>query len=173
MAQGLMAFQALRDPTSRRNRSSSRSRTSVTVMDCRREAANSIPNGMPSNGAATLSATLSPGCWVTPSTAAAASGTAAGSPTAASSITNTPSGKVSANRTANSIASRVLPTPPTPVSVTNRCAFSTDSNSASSDSRPMKLVVGGRRFPGVGSTVFNGGKSLRRSALGLERHRRV
>ena len=55
-----------------------------------------------------------------PSTAATASGTAAGSVTAASSKTQTPSGNSSASRAATSIARRVLPTPPTPVNVTNR-----------------------------------------------------
>ena len=75
----------------------------------------------PSNAAARLSATLLPGCWVMPSTAATASGTAAGSATAAKSKNQTPSGNSSASRAATSGASRVLPTPPTPVRVTNRC----------------------------------------------------
>ncbi len=75
---------------------------------------------LPSNAAATLSATLLPGCWVMPSTAATASGTAAGSATAANSKTHTPSGKSSVSRAATSVARRVLPTPPTPVNVTSR-----------------------------------------------------
>ena len=66
------------------------------------------------------SLTLLPGCWVMPSTAATASGTAAGSVTAASSKNQTPSGNSSASRAATSVARRVLPTPPTPVNVTNR-----------------------------------------------------
>ena len=74
----------------------------------------------PSNAAATDSLTVLPGCWVMPSTAATASGTAAGSVTAASSKNQTPSGNSSASRAATSSASRVLPTPPTPVNVTNR-----------------------------------------------------
>ena len=61
-----------------------------------------------------------PGLWVTPSTAATASGTAAASLTAASSKNHTPSGNSSTSRPATSSASRVLPTPPTPVSVTSR-----------------------------------------------------
>ncbi len=110
-----------------------------------------------------------PGCWVMPSTAATASGTAAGSATAANSKTQTPSGNSSARRAATSNARRVLPTPPTPVNVTNRCACSAACTSATSDSRPMKLVVGGRRFPGLASSARNGGKSVRRpSALGPE-----
>ena len=48
MAQGMVALQPTPDPTSSRNRSSSRSRTSATVMDCIREAANSIASGIPS-----------------------------------------------------------------------------------------------------------------------------
>ena len=75
---------------------------------------------LPSSAAATLSLTLLPGCWVMPSTAATASGTAAGSVTAASSNNQTPSGNSSASRAATSVARRVLPTPPTPVNVTNR-----------------------------------------------------
>ncbi len=66
------------------------------------------------------------------------------------------------DRAATSSARRVLPTPPTPVSVTSRCAFSARLQSAISASRPTKLVVGGRRFPGAGSSVLSGGKSVRR-----------
>ena len=66
----------------------------------------------PSNAVATDSLTLLPGCWLMPSTAATASGTAAGSVTAASSKTHTPSGKSSARCAATSVARRVLPTPP-------------------------------------------------------------
>ena len=43
---------------------------------------------------------------------------------------NTPSGNPSASRAATSNASRVLPTPPTPVNVTSRCALSAVSSSA-------------------------------------------
>ena len=42
-------------------------------------------------------------------------------------------------RAATSSASRVLPTPPTPVKVTSRCALSAEATSASSDSRPIRL----------------------------------
>ena len=96
---------------------------------------------LPSNAAATDSLTVLPGCWVMPSTAATASGTAAGSATAASSKNQTPSGNSSARRAATSKARRVLPTPPTPVSVTSRWVRSAACTSATSDSRPMKLVV--------------------------------
>src|ERR1700682_1218825 len=75
----------------------------------------------PSSAAATDSLTVLPGCWLMPSTAATASGTAAGSVTAASSKTQTPSGNSSANRAATSNARRVLPTPPTPVNGTRAC----------------------------------------------------
>ena len=106
----------------------------LTVADCARIAStrsaaasstcsqlsNTSNRTLPSSAAATLSATLLPGCWVMPSTAATASGTAAGSATAASSNNQTPSGNSSASRAATSSASRVLPTPPTPVNVTNR-----------------------------------------------------
>ena len=70
---------------------------------------------LPSNAAATDSVTVLPGCWVMPGAAATASGTAAGSVTAASSKNQTPSGNSPARRAATSVARRVLPTPPTPV----------------------------------------------------------
>ena len=105
----------------------------------------------PSNAAATDSLTVLPGCWVMPSTAATASGTAAGSVTAASSKTQTPSGNSSASRAATSIARRVLPTPPTPVNVTNRCACS-----AACDLGDLGLApdeAGGRR-PQISRTSY-------------------
>src|SRR6478672_3020657 len=89
-----------------------------------------------------------------PSTAVTASGTAAGSATAANSKTQTPSGNSSARPAATSVARRVLPTPPTPV---KRSAALTSSTS---DSRPIKLVIVGRKFPGFESTLQNGGKSV-------------
>jgi hypothetical protein len=94
----------------------------------------------PSNAAATDSLTLLPGCWVMPSTAATASGTAAGSVTAASSKSQIPSGNSSPSGAATSTARRVLPTPPTPVRVTNWCSRRVAFTSASSDSRPISLV---------------------------------
>ena len=114
-----------------------------------------------SKAMAMLSVRLIPGCWMIPSTPATASGTAAGSPTAASSTRNAPSRKSIAERVATSSASRVLPTPPTPVRVTRRWALSVVCTSTMSDSRPTIDVVGERRFPGVGSAVRRGGKSVR------------
>src|SRR6516162_9361884 len=102
---------------------------------------------LPSWAAAIDSLTVLPGCWVMPSTAATASGTAAGSDTAASSKTQTPSGNSSTRRAATAAASRVLPTPPTPVNVTNRCALTAAWTSSSSHSRPIKLVGAGPQIP--------------------------
>ena len=59
-------------------------------------------------------------CGVMPSTVAIAAGTEAGSPTDASSTIHTPSGNSPATSAPTSRASRVLPTPPTPLSVTSR-----------------------------------------------------
>ena len=73
---------------------SDRRRHRARARSCRTPAA--APG--PPAAAATLWATLRPGCWVMPSTAATASGTAAGSVTAASSKNQTPSGNSSANR---------------------------------------------------------------------------
>ena len=76
-------------------------------------------------------------------------------------------GSRSRARAATSIASRVLPTPPTPVNVTNRCALSAVSNSATSDSRDRRSSwSAGRRLPGVGSSVFSGGNSVRKPGPG-------
>ncbi len=110
----------------------------LTVADCPRMAStrsaaassrcsqlsNTRSRTLPSSAAATDSVRVLPGCWVMPSTAATASGTAAGSVTAASSKSHTPSGNSSVSCAATSSASRVLPTPPTPVKVTSRCARS-------------------------------------------------
>ena len=90
-----------------------------------------------------------PGRRAMPSTAATASGTAAGSVTAANSKNHTPSGNSSANRAATSIASRVLPTPPTPVNVTNRRVRTADCSSPTSDSRPINPVTAAGEFPGL------------------------
>ncbi len=122
---------------------------------------NSSSRTRPSNADATLSATLSPGCWLRPRTAATASGTAAGSVTGPSSIIHTPSGNSGCRRAATSCARRVLPTPPTPVRVTRRCDFNAVATSATSDSRPTKLVAGGRRLPWLVSSVLRGGNSDR------------
>ena len=69
-----------------------------------------------------LSVTVPPGPAVTPRTVAMASGTAAGSLIVASSTTQTPSGNSWVSSAATCTESRVLPTPPTPVRVTSRCA---------------------------------------------------
>ncbi len=75
--------------------------TILTVAECARIAStkpaaasrtcsqlsNTSSRTLPSNAAATLSATLLPGCWMIPSTAATASGTAAGSATRLSQTT--------------------------------------------------------------------------------------
>jgi len=75
-----------------------------------RQLSNTNNRTRPSNAAATDSLTVLPGCWVMPSTAATASGTAARSVTAASSKTQTPSGNSSARCEATSVARRILPT---------------------------------------------------------------
>ena len=57
-----------------------------------------------------------------PSAVAKAAGTDAGSVIGASSTIHTPSGNSLASSAATSMASRVFPTPPTPLSVTSRSA---------------------------------------------------
>ena len=77
---------------------------------------------------------------------AISTGTSAGSRTAANGTKCTPSGKAPI-RLASSIASRVLPQPPGPVSVSRRVRSSRPRACASSLSRPTKLVDGRGNTP--------------------------
>ena len=72
----------------------------------------------PASASATVSINAASPCGVMPSAVAIAAGTDAGSPTGASSTIHTPSGSSPASSAPTSTASRVLPTPPTPLSVT-------------------------------------------------------
>ncbi len=81
-----------------------------------------------------------PGCSRRPSAAATSCGTNAGSTSGASSTSHTPCGYSSSSWPATLIASRVLPAPPEPVSVTNRAPRNSRLTSSSSCSRPTKLV---------------------------------
>ena len=72
-------------------------------------------------------------CGVMPNTVAIAAGTEVGSPTDASSTSHTPSGNSPATSAPTSRASRDLPTPPTPVSVTSE--FDRTSSATSRDDR--------------------------------------
>ena len=64
----------------------------------------------------------------------------AGSRTAASSASHTPSANRPATSRATSPASRVLPDPPGPVTVTSRYSSSRPATSATAPARPTKLV---------------------------------
>ncbi len=119
-------------PTDRRFHRSARRQRPGRVRNCRTPSRRDLP----SNAAATLSEMVIPACWVIPRVAATASGTAPGSPTAANSISHTPSAKLLTDRAATSRASRVLPTPPTPVSVTSRFASTAARTSATSRLTP-------------------------------------
>ena len=74
--------------------------------------------------------------------AAPAAATTSGSLAGASSTSQTPSGKSWARSTATWMARRVLPTPPTPVSVTRRRDRIRSTTLRSQLARPMKLVEG-------------------------------
>ena len=89
--------------------------------------------------------------------------TRSGSRRAASETNQTPSRNSSASSKAACCASRVLPMPPGPVSVSNRFSRSSFSTSASSRSRPTSGVACAGRFEGamVGSSRAG---SLRRMA---------
>ena len=81
-----------------------------------------------------------------PSVRAIAAGTASGCIVGARSTKATPSVNVSPSSSATASASRVLPTPPAPVRVTSRARRSNRHTSASSRSRPTKLVSGAGRL---------------------------
>ena len=83
---------------------------------------------------------LRPGSGRTPSACATAAPTRRSSANDARSTHPTPTEGRSSRSAANSSASRVLPQPPGPVSVTRRACPSTARNWASSRSRPTKLV---------------------------------
>ena len=109
-----------------------------------------------------LLATLLPGCWVMPKHRRHGIGHRSRISHRGQFENPDAVGELIGQRAATSSARRVLPTPPTPVNVTNRCSWSAACTSATSDSRPMKLVTAGRRFPGLASSARNGGKSVRR-----------
>ncbi|MDQ3508855.1 MAG: hypothetical protein M3494_12700 [Actinomycetota bacterium] len=98
-----------------------------------------------------------PGRSPTPSTEAASRATSDGSLRGSNSTSQTPSGKAPpeipaklsspAKLRAASSASRVLPEPPTPVSVRSRPGRTMPRTSSSSASRPTKLVSGSGRLP--------------------------
>jgi hypothetical protein len=102
----------------------------------------------PDRASAMASVTLWAPWGATRSAAATASGTAAGLFTGASSTNHAPSANSPTKSPATRSASRVLPTPPTPVRVTSRWLAANLTRSATSASRPTKLVVSDGRFPG-------------------------
>ena len=77
-----------------------------------------------------------------PMMAATVAGTSEPSWTAPSSTSQAPSANRQPTVRATSPANRVLPTPPTPATVTIRCALSRSATSAASTTRPTKLVSG-------------------------------
>ena len=79
---------------------------------------------------------------VRPIASATAAATAARSPTEPRSANATVPAERARRRRATSIASRVLPTPPGPVSVTSRDRCNSSRTSATARSRPTKLVNG-------------------------------
>lgn len=78
----------------------------------------------------------------TPRPAANTSSTASAVRTGASSTTRGPSGNRAATRSATSVASRVFPAPPVPVSVTILRTCSSAAIASSASTRPTKLVSG-------------------------------
>lgn len=102
---------------------------------------------------------------LTPTAAAMASTTNEGSLKGARSTKRTPSGKVSSAPTW--VASRVLPHPPGPTSVMQRCDSSSDRSS--SRSRPTNDVSCTGKFCRKLPSDFRGGKSTRSCGCAAER----
>ena len=107
---------------------------------------------------------LWPAGAVSENTAATAPSTPAGSRTGASSHSHAPSAYRPATCPAACTASRVLPTPPGPVSVTTRASPSVAPVCSSSRSRPMNELTCTGRLPVRSATVRIGGKSAGRPA---------
>ena len=116
----------------------------------------------PRNASATVSMSAAPLWGVMPSTVAMAAGTDAGSPIDASSTNHTPSTNSPASSAPTSSASRVLPTPPTPVSVTSRFERVRSATSATTCSRPTSELNCCGRLPAKGSTLRSTGNSVAR-----------
>ena len=87
--------------------------------------------------------------------------TASGSVTAANSHSQAPPGRSGAIAAATSRARRVLPTPPTPVSVTIGRSRTRVATRAISCSRPTNVVTWRGRLPGVVESDRGGGNPLR------------
>ena len=99
----------------------------------------------------------------TPRTRATALTTNCGSNTGARSTNQAPSRVCPAVLAASSIASRVFPDPPAPVKVTRRAPASSAASSASSRSRPTKLVSWSSRLWRRAATDRSRGNSRGRS----------
>ena len=135
-------------PTPPRSRTCSQ--LSTTSRSCR-----------PPSASATVSISAASPCGVMPSAVAIAAGTEAGSPTGASSTIHTPSGNSPATSAPTSSASRVLPTPPTPLSVTSRFDRTSSATSATRSSRPTNELSCWGRLPVKRSTLRSTGNSDR------------
>ena len=94
---------------------------------------------------------------VTRNTAATAAATPSGSRTGASSTSHAPSRYLGSTSAATCNAKRVLPTPPTPVTVTTRDVSRAFATRDTSFFRPMNELTCAGRFPGNESSVRSGG----------------
>ena len=111
----------------------------------------------------------------TPNASRIVAATSAPSSSAASDANHTPSVNSDAESAATCSASRDLPTPPGPVSVTSRSLVTSPASSFTSSVRPTKLVRCTGRLPGSSSSVRSGGNSPVPScstSIGLPRSRK-
>ncbi len=95
----------------------------------------------------------------TPSVVATTCASSSSSRAVASSHSHAPSWKRDAMSRATWIAMRLFPTPPTPVTVTNRDARSASPIASRSTARPTSDVSCPGRLPGIASSDRNGGNS--------------
>ena len=105
-----------------------------------------------------------------PTAARAAAGTSAPAASGARSTNQTPSGYPSMASAAACRARRVLPVPPVPVRVSSRVVARSRATSASSRSRPTKLVTCRGRLWGSASRVRRAGKSAGEARGGQLEH---
>ena len=124
------------------------SQLSITRRSCR-----------PASASATVSMSGVSPRGVMPNTVAMAAGTDPES-TDASSTIHTPSGNSPATSPPTSSASRVLPTPPTPLSVTNRRDRTSSATSSTTSSRPTSELSCCGRLPAKVSTLRSTGNSV-------------
>jgi hypothetical protein len=146
-----------------RQRASSSASSPAALTTCSRLSRISSHRSPPNHSASACSGDPAPP-RLAPTARATASSTRPGSVTAASGTNTTPAANRSPSRSPTATASRVLPIPPGPVSVTSRAWPTAAAVCSRSLSRPMNEVTGNGRLVARSAGVRIGGKSAGRPA---------